>query len=192
MVLKIPTGTCRRWTSWLSYKCGQGFELGTRLAARAGLELGASELEVQHSNRSAMLQFIFRKFKKKRADSCDCLGKLCPHKGCQFSSHWAETVSQQHFKKQLTFSRYLGRDLPGFLPIQREIMESSLHRIKIFLSQTTLQDFFQTTCIPSPIYCRAVLSLWYKPLHFISHPKPLMKMYKPRVYNRSLGYYIRH
>ena len=58
MVLKIPTGTCRRWTSLLSYKCGQGFELGTRLAARAGLELGASELEVQHSNRSAMLQFI--------------------------------------------------------------------------------------------------------------------------------------
>ena len=64
MVLKIPTGTCRRWTSLLSYKCGQGFELGTWLAARAGLELGASELEVQHSNRSAMLQFILGNFKK--------------------------------------------------------------------------------------------------------------------------------
>ena len=56
MVLKIPTG--RRWTSWLSYKYGLGFELATQLAVRAGLELEASELEVQHSNCSAMRQFI--------------------------------------------------------------------------------------------------------------------------------------
>ena len=60
--LKIPNGS--RQTSWLFYKCGQGFELGTQLAARAGLELGASELEVQHSNRSAMLQFILGNYKK--------------------------------------------------------------------------------------------------------------------------------
>ena len=162
--VQIPTGTCRRWTSWLSYKCGQGFELGTRLAARAGLELGTSEIEVQHSNRSVMLQVILGNLKK-CAGSCDCLRKLCPHKGCQFSSYWAETVLQQHLKKQLNFNWYLGQDLPGFLSIQWEIKESSLHRIKIYLSQTTLQDFFQTTCITSPIHCRAVLSLWHKPLH---------------------------
>ena len=36
------------------YKLGRGFELGTyRLVVRAGLDLGASELKVQRSNRSA-------------------------------------------------------------------------------------------------------------------------------------------
>ena len=36
------------------YKHGRGFELGTyRLVVRAGLDLGASELKVQRSNRSA-------------------------------------------------------------------------------------------------------------------------------------------
>lgn len=90
MVLKIPTGTCRRWTSWLSYKCGHGFELGTRLAARAGLELGASELEVQHSNRSAMLQFIFRKLKKKT---------------CRLLWLSGEALSSQRLSIQFTLSR---------------------------------------------------------------------------------------
>ena len=37
------------------YKRGRGFELETQLAARAGLELGASELQVQGSNHSATL-----------------------------------------------------------------------------------------------------------------------------------------
>ena len=42
------------------YKRGRGFELGTtgeqiQLAVRAGLELGASELQVQRSNHSATL-----------------------------------------------------------------------------------------------------------------------------------------
>ena len=37
------------------YKRGRGFELETQLAAKAGLELGASELQVQGSNHSATL-----------------------------------------------------------------------------------------------------------------------------------------
>ena len=41
-----------RRTSWLFYKRGQGFELGTT-ENRAGLELGAFELQVQHSNHAA-------------------------------------------------------------------------------------------------------------------------------------------
>ena len=49
--LKTPTG--RSWTSWLFYKHGQGFELGTtageqiQLAVRTVLELRGSELQVQ-------------------------------------------------------------------------------------------------------------------------------------------------
>ena len=56
--LRIPTG--RRRTSWLFYKRGRGSELGTtvkqiQLAVRTGLELGATELQVQRSNHSATL-----------------------------------------------------------------------------------------------------------------------------------------
>ena len=56
--LRIPPG--RRRTSWLFYKHGRGFELGTtvkqiQLAVRTGLELGASGLQVQRSNHSTTL-----------------------------------------------------------------------------------------------------------------------------------------
>ena len=58
MVKKIPTG--RRQTSWLLYKCGQGFDFRTTTkkiqpVVRAALELGPQNFQAQRSNHLATL-----------------------------------------------------------------------------------------------------------------------------------------